>query len=132
MNAILMVENITENKSRITINVCVKVKAWKNIMSAKKDNIWNPATCSCKNSKCAWSITDDSVITCDEIIDTTKSTSTKPVSAKSTSTDFYILLTFLLITIALLMAFSIYWCFIKCWTKQKHLLLYCGSNEKLK
>ena len=34
----------------------------------EKDYIWNPATCSCKNSKYLRSIIDDSVITCDEII----------------------------------------------------------------
>ena len=35
----------------------------------EKDYIWNPATCSCKNGKYLASIMDDSVITCDEIID---------------------------------------------------------------
>ena len=33
------------------------------------DYIWNPATCSWKNSKYSASIIDDSVITCDEIIE---------------------------------------------------------------
>ena len=31
--------------------------------------IWNPATCSCENGKYLASIVDDSVITCDKIID---------------------------------------------------------------
>ena len=35
----------------------------------EKDYIWNLATCSCENGKYLESITDDSVITCDEIID---------------------------------------------------------------
>ena len=35
----------------------------------KKDYIWNPATCSCKNGKYLASIIDNSVITCDQIID---------------------------------------------------------------
>ena len=35
----------------------------------EKDYIWNPSTCSCKNGKYLASIIDDSVITCDEIID---------------------------------------------------------------
>ena len=35
----------------------------------KKDYIWNPATCSCKNSKHLASIIVDSVITCDETIE---------------------------------------------------------------
>ena len=46
-----MVENITQIKIGITINVDVNVKVWKNIMCVKKDYIWNPATCSCQNGK---------------------------------------------------------------------------------
>ena len=38
----------------------------------KKDYICNPATCSCKNSKYLASIIDDSVISCDEIKEETK------------------------------------------------------------
>ena len=38
----------------------------------EKDYIWNPATCSCENGKYLASIIDDSVITCDEIIEETK------------------------------------------------------------
>ena len=39
----------------------------------KEHYIWNPATCSCENGKYLASITDDdSVITCDEIIEETK------------------------------------------------------------
>ena len=37
----------------------------------EKDYIWNPATRSCENGKYLASITDDSVITCDEIIEET-------------------------------------------------------------
>ena len=35
----------------------------------EKDYIWNPSTCNCKNGKYLANIMDDSVITCDEIID---------------------------------------------------------------
>ena len=35
----------------------------------EKDYIWNPATCSCENGKYLANIMDDSVITCDEIIE---------------------------------------------------------------
>ena len=35
----------------------------------KKDYIWNPATCSCQKGKYLASIMDDSVIICDEIIE---------------------------------------------------------------
>ena len=34
-----------------------------------KDYIWNPSTCICENWKYLGSIMDDSVITCDEIIE---------------------------------------------------------------
>ena len=44
-----------------------------------KDYFWNPATCSCKNGKCAGNIIGDSVVICDKIINVTKSTSTKAV-----------------------------------------------------
>ena len=43
---------------------------------SKKDKIWNPATCSCENGKYLASINDDSVITCDEIIEETKTVPT--------------------------------------------------------
>ena len=41
----------------------------------KKDYIWNPATCSCKNGKYSASVINDSVITCDEIMKETKTVS---------------------------------------------------------
>ena len=66
-------------------------------------DISNPAPCSCKNDKYLARTVDDSVITYDEIIVTKKI-----VPTKSTSTNLYVLITFLLITIALLIAFSIY------------------------
>ena len=93
----------------------------------KKDYIWNLATCNCENGKYLASIIDDSVIKCDEIIDTTKTIPTKTVSAatvptKSTSTNFYILLAFLL-----LIAVSIYCCLIKYQGKRKHLLPYTSQ-----
>ena len=34
--------------------------------------IWNPATCSCKNGKYLASFIDDSVTTCDQNTDTTR------------------------------------------------------------
>ena len=43
----------------------------------EKDYIWNPATCSCENGKYLASIIDDSVITCDEITEETKTVITK-------------------------------------------------------
>ena len=38
----------------------------------EKDDIWNPAICSCKNGKYLESIMDDSAITCGEVIEKTK------------------------------------------------------------
>ena len=64
----------------------------------KKDYIWNPATCSCKNDKYLASIIDTKI--------------------------FYILLAILLIAIALLIVVSIYCYLIKYKSKQKHLLPY--------
>ena len=63
-------------------------------MCVKKDYIWNPAICSYKNSKYVGSIIEDSVITCDEIKETTKTVPRKILSTKSTSTIFYILVAF--------------------------------------
>ena len=90
----------------------------------EKDYIWNPATCSCKNGKYLESIIiDDSVITCDEIIEETKSISTNSNEKKiiCKTKNFYILLTFLLVIIALLIAVSIYCYLMKYKAKQKHL-----------
>ena len=67
-----MVENVTQIKSGITINIVVRVKIWKSIMCAKKNYIWNPTTCSCENGKYLASIIDDSVISFDEMVEETK------------------------------------------------------------
>ena len=98
----------------------------------KKDFIWNPATCSCKKGKYLTSAIDDPVITCDEIMETTKAVPTKTVPTKSTSINFYILLTNLLITITLLIVVGIYCYLIKNKSKQKHLLLFYATNDKLR
>ena len=65
--------------------------------------------CCCKDGKCLASFIDDSVITCDEIIEETKTI--KQILIKKVdcqSQNFYFLLAFLLITNALLIAVSIY------------------------
>ena len=91
----------------------------------EKDYIWNLATCSCKNGKYLASIIDNSVITCDEIIVETKivKTNFNEKNKICETKNFYILLTFLLIAIALLIAVSIYCYLIKHWAKRKHLFL---------
>ena len=48
----------------------------------EKSYFWNPTTYSCKYGKYAGSIISDSVVICDKIIDSTKSTSTKTVLCK--------------------------------------------------
>ena len=45
----LMIENVTRIKSGIAINIGVSAKIQKSIIHLK--NIWNPATCSCKNDE---------------------------------------------------------------------------------
>ena len=84
-----------------------------------KDYAWNTATCDCENGKYLASIMDDSAIICDEVIDVdveakSNKEETKPVptnfnekKATCKTQNFYILLAFLLITIALLTALSI-------------------------
>ena len=71
---------------------------------------------------------------CDEIIEETKAISTYLSNKKVTykTKNFYILLAFSLITIALSIVVSIYCYLIKYQAKQKHLLPYHITNNKLK
>ena len=71
---------------------------------------------------------------CDEIIEETKAISTYLSNKKVTykTKNFYILLAFSLITIALSIVVSIYCYLIKYQAKQKHLLPYHVTNNKLK
>ena len=65
-----MVENAFQIKSEITINVSVNIEIKKKKHhGCDKDYIWNPTTCTCENGKYLASISDDLVITCDEIIE---------------------------------------------------------------
>ena len=52
--------------------------------------MWNPATCSCKNGKYLASITDNSVIMCDEIIDAGKTKTFAANVVKQTISIFYL------------------------------------------
>ena len=85
----------------------------------EKNNVWNPATCNCENRKYLIIIMDNSTITCDEVIESyneeTKTIPTNFNEKKATCKmqNFYILHAFLLITIALLIAVSIYCYLIK-------------------
>ena len=60
----------------------------------EKYYIWNPATCSCEDGKYVGSIIDDSVITYDEVIEETKTVTTKikfPINQKSGTTYVFLL-----------------------------------------
>ena len=93
-----------------------------------KNYVWNLSTCNCENGKYLASIMDDSAIICDEIIDV-KETNFNKKNIICKTQNFYILLAFLLITIALLIAVSIYCYLIK--YQRKHLLLCHNTNNKL-
>ena len=88
--------------------------------------VWNPSTCIPENGQYLVRIMGDSVITCDEVIDSQdEEIKTIPINfnEKNCKTQsFYILLTFLLITITLSIADSIYCYLIKYLPKQRHLL----------
>ena len=102
----------------------------------EKDYIWNPATRNCENGKYLASIMDDSAIICDEVIksynEEIKNISINFNEKKATCKlqNFYILLAFSLITIALFIAVSIYCYLIKYQAKRKHLLLFCHTKLK--
>ena len=55
----------------------------------EKDYIWNTATYGCENGEYVGNIIDNLLISCDQIMDTTKSISIKTVLTKNTSTGFY-------------------------------------------
>ena len=110
-----MIENVIPVKGGITINVNASVKIQKIIVCIEKHHICNPVTSSCKSVKYLVSVIDDSVIMCHGILEKIKTTLTKTVPAKAVATKTvstnrfnYILLTFLLINIALLIDVSIY------------------------
>ena len=77
------------------------------------------------------------MIMCDKIIDAksyNKETKAIPKNFNKKNSickrkKFCILLAFLLITIAFMIAVSIYSCLIKCKSRQKHLLPYCTTND---
>ena len=109
--------------------------------ACEKHYIWNPASCSCENRKYLASVMDDSAITFDEIIDADVEAKSNDEGTKAFPTNFneknithkrqnfYIFLTFLLITIALLIAVSIYCYLVKYQAKQKHLLPFHNTNN---
>ena len=130
-----MEKNVIQINGGIMITVDVNVK---NVKYVKKDYIWNPATCSCENGKYLASIMDHSAITFDEVVESydekTKTILTNINEKKATCKmqSFYVLVAFLLITIALLIVVSIYCYLIKYHVKQKHVLPFHVTNNELK
>ena len=103
----------------------------KNVMCnvCEKNYIWNPSTCNFENGKYLASIMVDSAITCDEFIEShNEDENAKPKSYDETNfnekkatckmQNLYILLAFLLITVALLIAVTIYCYLIQYQAKQ--------------
>ena len=113
---------------------------WKSHV-CEKDYILNSVTCNSVNGKYLTSIMDDSAIMYNEIIESYEEdteaksyneTNFKEKKANCKTQNFYILLAFLLISIALLVAVSIYCYVIKCRAKQKYLLPFKFTNNKSK
>ena len=74
---------------------------------------------------------DDSASTCNEIIESyDKEININEKKATCKMQNFYILLAFLLITIELLIAVSIYCYLIKCRAKQEQLLPFHNTNNQ--
>ena len=98
----------------------------KKIHVCEKDYAWNPSTGNCENGKYLASIMDE--IICDEIINSEETNfNEKNITCKTES--FYILLSFLLITITLLIAVNTYCYLIK--YQAKNLLPFHNTNNKL-
>ena len=63
LKANLMVENISQIKSGITIKANTSAKISENFICAKKAYMFNLTNCTCKNGKYLESIADDSAVT---------------------------------------------------------------------
>ena len=75
MNVNFIIENVIQINSGIMMNINVSVNILNNIC-VQKNYIWNTATCNCENSKYVGSVTDNSIIRCDEIIEEIKTIQT--------------------------------------------------------
>ena len=99
----------------------------------QKTYVSDLATCNCENEKYLASILDDSAIISHEIIESYEE-ETNFIEKKATykMQNIYILLEFLLITIALLIIVSIYCYFIKYQERQNHIFPFHFKHSKLK
>ena len=127
-----MEKNVIHISGGITINVAVNVKKHH---ICEKDYVWNPAICNCENGQFLASIMDDSVIKCDKVIESyeeeinTIPTNFNEKNVTRKTKSFYVLLAFLLITIALLITVSIYCYLIK--YRVKNLVPFHNTSNKL-
>ena len=130
VNVDLIEEGALQINSGIMINVNGSVK---NVMYVKKIMFGILLHVIIKMETYLASIMDDSVIICAEIIETyDEETNFNEKKPTCKTQKFYILLAFLLVTVALLIAVSIYCYLIKYGGKQKHLLPFQFANNKLK
>ena len=118
-NVNLMVANVTQIKTETMINAHASERTKKKNV-CEKGYIQYPATCSCQNGRYRKSVTDDSLIGCDEIMEMRKSKMTKAAPAESILTNFnkkkvicktknlFTLLAILLTAMTLSIAISIY------------------------
>ena len=77
MNLSLTVKNVNRIKSGNNNKHQCDYKNPKEHRVCEKGYVWNPAKCSSKNGKYILSITGNSVVKCDDIIDITKDVPTK-------------------------------------------------------
>ena len=137
---------LCEGKCKVDVRKCNSDQQWNNDKCRceckkrhvrEKKYVWNTTTRRCENGKYLASIMDDSAIICDEVIKSYEETKTILANSNEKKVtcnvqNFYILITFLLITIVLLIAVSIYRYLIKYQANQKHLLPFQFTNNKLK
>ena len=96
----------------------------KKIHVSEKEYVWNPHICNCENEKYLAGIMDDSAIICGEVKSNDEKIKTIPTNFNEKNItcktqNFCVLLAFLLITITLFIAVSIYCHLIKYLAKQK-------------
>ena len=77
VNVNLTAKDVIQIKFRIKVNIDINAKIQEKHVY-KKCYVQNPATCSCENGRYAKSIIDDSVIMCDEIIESPKTVPENP------------------------------------------------------
>ena len=126
--------NVIQINGGIVINVNDSAKS---AVYVKNYYIWNAATYSCKDGKYLANIMNDSVITCDEILDADEETITVPTNFNEEkynlwNNNLYTWLPFLLITVAILIGVSICCYLIKYKNKTKPLITILGNKKRIK